>query len=72
MDAHNACAGDDPSGYSPTLTREEFLADWWDSPDAAADLSWALMDDAVVAAFSAVSVDRERGRGWSSMTGTRP
>lgn len=74
--AHNAAAVDDPSGLSRTYTRTTFLADWWDSPDNAPELSWALLDPAgpspVVASFTSVQVDRPRGRAWSAMTATHP
>lgn len=72
LDTYNRAAPDDPSGLSQTHTREEFHADWWDSPDNAPELAWCLLAGDVVAAFSTVSVDRERGRAWSSMTGTHP
>jgi GNAT superfamily N-acetyltransferase len=75
LDAHNAAAQDDPSGVTRTYTLEEFHANWWRSPDNAADLSWALIDDAatppVIAAFTSAQVDRSRGRAWSIMTATR-
>lgn len=74
--AHNAAAVDDPSGLSRTYTRTTFLADWWNSPDNAPELSWALLDPAgpspVVASFTSVQVDRPRGRAWSAMTATHP
>ncbi len=73
---HNAAAADDPSGLSRTYTRETFLADWWDSPDNAPELSFALLDTTggspVVASFTSVQVDRPRGRAWSAMTATHP
>lgn len=73
---HNAAAVDDPSGLSRTYTQDMFRADWWDSPDNAPELSWALLDPAgpspVVASFTSVQVDRPRGRGWSAMTATHP
>lgn len=73
---HNLCAADDPSGLSRVYTREAFLADWWNSPDNAPELSWALVDPTgsppVVAAFTNVQVDRSLRRTWSAMTATRP
>ena len=73
---HNRCAADDPSGLTRVYTAEKFRADWWDSPDNAPELSWALLDptgDApVVAAFTSVQVDRQRHRSWSAMTATLP
>jgi GNAT superfamily N-acetyltransferase len=76
LDTHNQCATDDPSGLSHVYTRETFLADWWNSPDNAPDLSWALLDatgsDPVVASFTNVQVDRALHRSWSAMTATRP
>lgn len=76
IDTHNAAANDDPSGLSRQYTWETFHADWWNSPDNAPDLSWALLDDVggtpVVAAFTSMQVDRTRGRAWSAMTATHP
>ena len=69
---HNASAKDDPSGHSRVHTAAEFRSQWWDSPDNAHDLSWAMLDGETVAAFTSVQVDRERGRAWSSMTATHP
>ena len=69
---HNASAKDDPSGHSRVHTAAEFRSQWWDSPDNANDLSWAMLDGETVAAFTSVQVDRERGRAWSSMTATHP
>lgn len=73
---HNLAAADEPSGLSRTYTRETFLADWWESPDNAPKLSWALLDTTggspVVASFTSLQVDRARGRAWSAMTGTHP
>jgi GNAT superfamily N-acetyltransferase len=72
---HNEAADDDPSGLSRRLDLAEFRADWWDSPDNAPDLSWALLDEGsagtVVASFSGLQVDRARRRAWSAMTATR-
>lgn len=73
---HNAAAGDDPSGLSRVYTLETFLADWWNSPDNAPELSWALLDGSgatpVVASFTSTAVDRPRARSWSAMTATHP
>jgi GNAT superfamily N-acetyltransferase len=76
LETHNLCAVDDPSGLSHVYTRDAFLADWWNSPDNAPELSWALVDATgstpVVAAFTNVQADRSRHRAWSAMTATRP
>ena len=79
LDTYNAAAGDDPSGLSRPYTLEQLHAHWWDSPDNAPELAWALLADdpdapgrAVVASFTSVQVDRARARAWSSMTATRP
>lgn len=74
LDTHNTAADDDPSGMTHRYTMEAFLAEWWNSPDNAPELSWALLDPATgrVAGFTSVQVDRPRGRAWSSMTATRP
>lgn len=72
LDANNACAADDPSGLSRTATMTEFRAFWWDEPENAPDLAFALLDGALVAGFTMVKADRDRGRAWSSMTATRP
>ncbi len=73
---HNLCAPDDPSGLSETYEIREFHERWWDSPDNAPDLSWALVDSLVdggtVAAFANVEVDRVHRRAWSGMTATHP
>jgi GNAT superfamily N-acetyltransferase len=76
LETHNLCAVDDPSGLSHVYRLEEFLADWWSSPDNSPGLSWALLDPTVaipvVAAFTSVAVDLERHRAWSAMTATHP
>jgi GNAT superfamily N-acetyltransferase len=79
LDTHNSAAGDDPSGLSRVYTLRQLHADWWDSPDNAAGLSWALVADdpvapggSVVASFTSMQVDRGRRRAWSGMTATRP
>ncbi|QWZ06344.1 GNAT family N-acetyltransferase [Nocardioides panacis] len=73
---HNAAAVDDPSGLSRVYTRDTFLADWWNSPDNAPELSYALLDISgvtpVVASFTSTQVDRPRRRAWSAMTATHP
>lgn len=71
-ETHNLCAADDPSGHSETYSKEEFDERWWDSPENAPDLSWALLDDDTVAAFSNVQVDHDHARAWSGMTATHP
>ena len=74
--AHNASAADDPGGLSQAFDRETFRAEWWDGPDHAAELGVGLLDESgeepVLVAFTAVQVDRPRGRSWSAMTATRP
>jgi GNAT superfamily N-acetyltransferase len=74
--AHNASAADDPSGLSRAYDPAGFRSDWWDSPDNAPELGCGLLDESagapVLAAFTAVQVDRARGRSWSSMTATLP
>jgi RimJ/RimL family protein N-acetyltransferase len=75
LDTYNTSATDDPSGLSQTYTMETFRADWWNSPDNAPDLSWALVEEGpepLVVSFTSVQVDRPRGRAWSSMTATHP
>jgi GNAT superfamily N-acetyltransferase len=76
LETYNLAAGDDPSGLSRRYTMYQLRADWWDSPDNAPSLSFGLVDDhatrPVLAAFTSVQVDRERGRSWSSMTATHP
>jgi GNAT superfamily N-acetyltransferase len=75
-DAHNASAADDPGGLSRVFGRETFRAEWWDGPDHAPELGVGLLDESgqepVLVAFTAVQVDRPRGRSWSAMTATRP
>jgi GNAT superfamily N-acetyltransferase len=74
--AHNASAADDPGGLSRVFDRETFRAEWWDGPDHAPELGVGLLDESgeepVLVAFTAVQVDRPRGRSWSAMTATRP
>jgi GNAT superfamily N-acetyltransferase len=79
LDTYNRAARDDPSGLSRVFTLGEFRAGWWNSPDNAPDLSWALIADdpaspegPVVAAFTSVQVDRARRRAWSAMTAAHP
>jgi GNAT superfamily N-acetyltransferase len=72
LDTHNLSAPDDPSGQSGTYDMAHFRAAWWDAVGNAPELSWALLDDEVVASFSNVQVDRGRGRAWSGMTATHP
>jgi GNAT superfamily N-acetyltransferase len=76
LETYNLSAGDDPSGLSRRYTMYQLRADWWDSPDNAPDLSFGLVDDAparpLLASFTSVQVDRQRGRSWSSMTATHP
>lgn len=74
LDTHNLAGDDDPSGMTHHYTMETFLAEWWNSPDNAPELSWALVEPETgrVAGFTSVQVDRPRRRAWSSMTATRP
>jgi GNAT superfamily N-acetyltransferase len=76
LETYNLSADDDPSGLSRRYTMYQLRADWWDSPDNAPDLSFGLVDDAparpLLASFTSVQVDRQRGRSWSSMTATHP
>jgi GNAT superfamily N-acetyltransferase len=76
LETYNLSAGDDPSGLSRRYTMYQLRADWWDSPDNAPDLSFGLVDDAaprpLLASFTSVQADRQRGRTWSSMTATHP
>jgi len=76
LETYNLAADDDPSGMSPRYTMYQLRADWWNNPDNAADLSFGLVADEpsgpVLASFTSVQVDRERGRSWSGMTATRP
>jgi GNAT superfamily N-acetyltransferase len=74
LDTHNTAADDDPSGMTHHYTMEAFRAEWWNSPDNAPELSWALVEPGTgrVAGFTSVQVDRPRARAWSSMTATRP
>ncbi len=76
LETYNLSAGDDPSGLSRRYTMYQLRADWWDSPDNAPDLSIGLVDDTtsrpLLASFTSVQVDRQRGRSWSSMTATHP
>jgi GNAT superfamily N-acetyltransferase len=76
LETYNLSAGDDPSGLSRRYTMYQLRADWWDSPDNAPDLSFGLVDDTsarpLLASFTSVQVDRQRGRSWSSMTASHP
>jgi GNAT superfamily N-acetyltransferase len=76
LETYNLSAVDDPSGLSRRYTMYQLRADWWDSPDNAPDLSFGLVDDTtprpLLASFTSVQVDRQRGRSWSSMTATHP
>ncbi len=76
LETYNLAAVDDPSAMMRRYTMYQLRAEWWDSPDNAPSLSYGLIDDAaprpLLAAFTSVQVDRERGRSWSSMTATHP
>jgi len=79
LETHNLAARDDPSGLTRTYTLEQLRADWWDSPDHAPELSWGVLTedpngsgDPVLAGFTSVQVDRDRGRAWSGITATHP
>jgi GNAT superfamily N-acetyltransferase len=75
FDAYHQVAADD-SGLGRPSSLEDLRLAWWDSPDNAPELSWGLVSDEasgpVLAAFSTVSVDRQRHRAWNSMTATLP
>lgn len=76
LETYNLATSDDPSGLSRRYTMYQLRSEWWDNPDNAPSLSFGLIDDdaprPVLAAFSSVQVDRERGRSWSTMTATHP
>jgi GNAT superfamily N-acetyltransferase len=76
LETHNLSAGDDPTGFSRRVTMYQLRAEWWARPDNAPDLSWGLVADGangpVLAAFTSVQVDPERGRSWSRTTATHP
>ena len=76
LETYNLATGDDPSGLSRRYTMYQLRSEWWDNPDNAPSLSFGLIDDdaprPVLAAFTSVQVDRERGRAWSTMTATHP
>jgi GNAT superfamily N-acetyltransferase len=76
LETYNLCADDDVGGPSRRFTMYQLRAQWWDSPDNAPDLSFGLVDGSaprpVLASFTSVEVDRDRGRSWSSMTATHP
>ena len=76
LETYNLATSDDPSGLSRRYTMYQLRSEWWDNPDNAPSLSFGLIDDdalrPVLAAFTSVQVDRERGRSWSIMTATHP
>ena len=76
LETYNLATSDDPSGLSRRYTMYQLRSEWWDNPDNAPSLSFGLIDDdaprPVLAAFTSVQVDRERGRSWSTMTATHP
>lgn len=76
LETHNLAADDDPTGVSRRMTMYQLRAEWWARPDNAPDLSWGLLAPGrtgpVLAAFTSVQVDAERGRCWSRTTATQP
>jgi GNAT superfamily N-acetyltransferase len=74
LETHNLAAVDDPR--QGRLTMYQLRGEWWDRPDNAPDLSWGLLatggNGPVLAAFTSVQVDHERGRAWSRTTATHP
>jgi GNAT superfamily N-acetyltransferase len=78
LETHNLAADDDPGLVSRRMTMYQLRAEWWARPDNAPDLSWGLVGvidpnrGPVLAAFTSVQVDAERGRCWSRTTATHP
>lgn len=74
LETHNLATSDDPR--QRRLTMYQLRAEWWDRPGNAPELSWGLLaagrTGPVLAAFTSVHVDLERGRAWSRMTATHP
>ena len=74
LETHSLATADDRR--QPRLTMYQLRAEWWGRPDNAPDLSWGLLAAGpgrpVLAAFTSVRVDHERGRAWSRMTATHP
>lgn len=76
METNNLAARDDPSLQMRRLTMYQLRSEWWDDPDNAPELSWGLLAQVgsapVLAAFSSVQLDRDRGRAWCALTATHP
>jgi GNAT superfamily N-acetyltransferase len=76
LETHNLAADDDPSHLAHRVTMYQLRAEWWGRPDNAPDLSWGLVGKGptgpVLAAFTSVQVDLDRGRCWSRTTATHP
>ena len=76
LETNNAAAGDDPTGVVRHLTMYQLRAEWWDRQDFAPELSYGVLGDGpkgpVLAAYTSVELDRERGRAWSTATATHP
>jgi RimJ/RimL family protein N-acetyltransferase len=76
LETNNAAARDDPTGVVRRLTMYQLRAEWWDRQDFAPELSFGVLADGptapVLAAYTSVELDRERGRAWSTATATHP
>lgn len=74
LETHNLATSEDP--LQRRLTMYQLRSEWWDRPGNAPELSWGLLaagrNGPVLAAFTSVQVDLERGRAWSRMTATHP
>ena len=74
LETHNLATSEDPG--QRRLTMYQLRSEWWDRPGNAPELSWGLLaagrTGPVLAAFTSVHVDLERGRAWSRMTATHP
>jgi GNAT superfamily N-acetyltransferase len=74
LETHNIAAAEDPR--RGRMTMYQLRAEWWDRPDNAPGLSWGLLatgpNGPLLAAFTSVQVDQERGRAWSRTTATHP
>ena len=74
LETHNLATAADPG--QRRLTMYQLRSEWWDRPGNAPELSWGLLaagrTGPVLAAFTSVHVDLERGRAWSRMTATHP
>jgi RimJ/RimL family protein N-acetyltransferase len=76
LETNNLAAADDPTGVVRRRTMYQLRAEWWDRQDFAPDLSFGLLPRGsrgpVLAAYTSVDVERERGRAWSTATVTHP